>query len=105
MNVDQSPILMIDRGNCSFAKKVRNVEDAGAKVALIVNRDDGSDINMIVMSDDGTGKDLTIPALLISHKDGQIIKDFWTNNTDQVEKITLDINFEIVRLNDKIGTK
>lgn len=29
------PIVLIDRGNCSFVTKVRNVEKAGGSVALI----------------------------------------------------------------------
>ena len=45
--------------------KVRNVENAGGKVALIVNNDD-MNISRIIMSDDGTGRDITIPALLVS---------------------------------------
>lgn len=52
------------------------------------------------MSDDGTGKDVTIPALLISKSDGQIIKDFYKKyekDQETLNKITFDINFEIVR--------
>lgn len=51
------------------------------------------------MSDDGTGRDLTIPALLISKEDGQKIKDFYLKyekDTGMLNKITFDINFEIV---------
>jgi hypothetical protein len=53
------------------------------------------------MSDDGTGKDITIPGLLISVVDGNIIKEFWKKYKDDkatLSKITLDINFEIVCL-------
>jgi hypothetical protein len=51
------------------------------------------------MSDDGTGKELTIPALLISLDDGQVIKNFFNkyqNDQETLNKVTLDINFEIV---------
>jgi|LauGreDrversion4_2_1035121.scaffolds.fasta_scaffold310099_1 hypothetical protein len=51
------------------------------------------------MSDDGTGKELTIPALLISLDDGQVIKNFFNkyqNDQETLNKVTFDINFEIV---------
>lgn len=86
------------RGNCSFVTKVRNVENAGGKVALIVNNEN-SNVSRIIMSDDGTGKELTIPALLISLDDGLVIKNFFTkyqNDQETLNKVTLDINFEIV---------
>ena len=78
--------------------KVRNVENAGGKVALIVNNDD-MNISRIIMSDDGTGRDITIPALLVSKKDGQILKDFYSKNQNDVvtlNKISLNMNFETV---------
>lgn len=74
------------------------MENAGGKVALIVNNNNNN-ISQIVMSDDGTGKDLTIPALLISMEDGSIIKNFYTKyqkDPETLNKITFDINFEIV---------
>ena len=78
--------------------KVRNVENAGGKVALIVNNDD-MNISRIIMSDDGTGRDITIPALLVSKKDGQILKDFYSKNQYDIvtlNKISLNMNFETV---------
>jgi len=78
--------------------KVRNVENAGGKVALIVNNDD-MNISRIIMSDDGTGRDITIPALLVSKKDGQILKDFYSKNQNDVvtlNKISLNMNFDTV---------
>lgn len=75
------------------------MENTGAKVALIVNNDD-MNISNIIMSDDGTGRDLTIPALLISKEDGKKIKDFYLKyekDPSMLNKITFDINFEIVQ--------
>jgi len=65
---------------------------------LIVNNE-SSNVSRIIMSDDGTGKDLTIPALLISLEDGKLIKSFYEkyqNDIETLNKITLNINFEIV---------
>lgn len=65
---------------------------------MIVNNE-SSNVSRIIMSDDGTGKDLTIPALLISLEDGKLIKSFYEkyqNDIETLNKITLNINFEIV---------
>ena len=57
--------MIADRGDCSFVQKVRNMEDAGVAVAIVVDNSD-EDINQIVMSDDGSGSGIRIPAMLIS---------------------------------------
>jgi hypothetical protein len=58
-------MMIAERGNCSFVTKVRNMEQAGVAVALIVD-DQNEGVNDIVMSDDGTGAGVRIPSLLIS---------------------------------------
>lgn len=49
------------------------------------------------MSDDGHGKSLTIPGVLISKEDGQIIKTFYEKNKDKMlnKPIVLEIDFEM----------
>ena len=68
--VDENPIIMVDRGNCTFVTKVLNVQSINGEVALIVNNDD-TDVNDIVMSDDGRGSSVFIPAILINREDGK----------------------------------
>lgn len=34
---DMTPIIMVDRGECSFLTKVRNIENMGVKVALVAD--------------------------------------------------------------------
>lgn len=72
-----SPILMVDRGNCSFVTKVRNIENLGVKLAIIIDSREENSENLI-MSDDGSGMSLTIPSFMIRKKDGDIIKRFIT---------------------------
>lgn len=58
-------------------QKVRNIEKAGGSLAVIIDDDSSNiDIKNIVMSDDGTGTGIRIPSMLISKRDGQILKDF-----------------------------
>jgi len=64
-------IFVIDRGNCFFAKKIRNAQDAGAKAVLVLNHEGGE---LPYMADDGTGLSLTTPSLIVSLRDGESIK-------------------------------
>ena len=34
---DMNPIILIDRGNCPFVRKVRHIEEAGVKLAIIAD--------------------------------------------------------------------
>ena len=66
---DITPFFVAYRGDCSFVKKVRNMEQIGVAVAIII--DDTSDkIDDIVMSDDGTGGGIRIPSMIIGKSDG-----------------------------------
>jgi len=66
-------IVMVDRGNCTFVTKVRNVQNAGGFAVIIV--DNVEEWFLPYMADDGTGHDINIPSVLIGMDDGQRIKD------------------------------
>ena len=55
--------------------KVRNIENDGIPVAIIVDNID-EDVEHVVMSDDGTGNGLTIPSMIISKLDGEKLFHF-----------------------------
>ena len=59
--------------------KVRNIERAGGSLAVIIDDNNNVDISKVIMSDDGTGTGIRIPSMLISQKDGKILKDFLLN--------------------------
>lgn len=66
---DITPFFVAYRGGCSFVKKVRNMEQIGVAVAVII--DDSTDnVESIVMSDDGTGGGIRIPSMIIGKTDG-----------------------------------
>ena len=48
------PVVLIERGECTFVTKVRNVEKAGANFALIGDTV-MEDSEVFIMSDDGSG--------------------------------------------------
>lgn len=96
--VDEVPIIMVDRGNCSFVTKVRNVQDAGGHLALIVNNDPTEKIEDIFMADDGRGRDLVIPGVMITYEEGEILKNYYKQNKENKEildSIRLEIDFEM----------
>ena len=69
------PIIVVKIGECSFVKKVRNIEWAGGKAGIVVD-DKIEDIQYIIMSDDGTGSGIRIPSMLIGRSDGANLIDF-----------------------------
>jgi Zn-dependent metalloprotease len=62
-------IALIDRGSCYFRDKVVNAENAGATGVIVVNNQGDSVITM-----GGDLPELSIPAVLIGHSDGEAIK-------------------------------
>ena len=59
----------MERGSCSFVTKVRNIEDAGGSLAIIIDTIT-EDIENVIMVDDGNGNGIRIPSMLITKKDG-----------------------------------
>lgn len=70
-----TPILLLDRGECPFVVKARMAQDIGASAVIIVN-DRDEDVEKIVMVDNGSGGNIFIPSYMINKKDGDIIKEF-----------------------------
>lgn len=62
-------IALIDRGDCTFALKVESAQAEGAVAVIIVNNVAGSPIQM-----GGTSNIVTIPSIMISQTDGDLIK-------------------------------
>ncbi len=65
-------LALADRGDCTFASKVRNAQNAGAKGVLVVNHVAGDPIVMGASDADAQG--ITIPSMMISQADGDRIK-------------------------------
>jgi hypothetical protein len=80
---DLTPVVLVDRGNCTFVTKVRNIEKLGVKVGVISdNRDELSE--SLIMSDDGTGQTVTIPSFIIRKRDADLIKETLLNSNSSV---------------------
>lgn len=86
----ESPyILMVNRGGCTFVKKVRNAQRSGAAGVIIAdNTCLCSDVDCIeaadnptcetsepIMADDGSGSDISIPSFLMFKHDADKVKE------------------------------
>lgn len=85
------PIILIEKGDCSYVEMARNVQRAGGYMALIINNKDGNVKEFPVM-DDGTASDIVIPTAMISKEDGDIIKNYYNEKHGQ-ENIVLELSF------------
>jgi len=76
-------IALVQRGNCAYATKVNNAQDAGA-VGVIIYQADGQDEVFSPAFLSGTG----IPAVLIGNTDGGSLKSFLQSHPDRT--VSLD---------------
>jgi extracellular elastinolytic metalloproteinase len=67
-------IALIDRGECFFIEKVKNVQNLGAVAALIVNNVSGDPVPM-----GDTDNSIVIPAFMIRLADGAVLKEALLN--------------------------
>lgn len=98
-----TPWIIADRGDCSFVEKVRNIEEAGAGLAIIVDNLRGENVTRIVMSDDGSGAGLRIPSMMISKKDGDKILKFMSEaSLEELESIRMTASFDMKRPDNRV---
>lgn len=101
-HLDYTPFYLADRGDCTFVEKVRNIEEAGAGLAIIVDNKK-EEISKIVMSDDGSGAGLRIPSMLVSYEDGQKLIDFMKTSTKRVrDQISIVVEFKMQRPDNRV---
>ncbi|XP_029473471.1 ER degradation-enhancing alpha-mannosidase-like protein 3 [Rhinatrema bivittatum] len=72
-------IALIQRGQCMFAEKARNIQKAGAVGGIVIDDNEGSSSDtapLFQMAGDGKNTDdITIPMLFLFNKEGRIILD------------------------------
>lgn len=94
---------MVREGNCSFFEKVRNIENAGGHLAIIISETEDS-VNGIFLSEEGLGSDITIPAILVSRKDGQKLADYYVRHPTKEDNrdIRLEVQFQNEKLDNTV---
>lgn len=72
-------IALVRRGSCTFVTKVKNAQDAGAIAVIVMNNNPGEPIAM-----GGTDPTITIPAVMITQEDGDLIENELSSGTVNV---------------------
>ena len=100
--VGDSPFIIVKIGKCRTTEKVRNIEEAGGHAAIIVN-DKIESFERMFLPDDGSGKDISIPAVLISLTDGQKLIEYYTSHPhDKSHRIRLEIQFSLEKTDNTV---
>lgn len=87
---------MVKQGQCSIFEKVSNIENSGGHLAIIISETDEQPEGIFI-SEEGLGADITIPAVLISKKDGKTLMDYYAkhaNNHEEIKDIRLEVKFQ-----------
>ena len=104
-NVGDSPFILVKKGLCSYTTKVRNIEEAGGHVAIIIN-DKDEKVEDMFLADDGHEGEISIPAILISKADGEKIINYYLLHKDdkkEINKIRFEIKFDIENKNNTVN--
>lgn len=105
-------ILMVDRGGCTFVKKVRNAQKMGAAAVIIADStclcmagdacvsegDMYCESKEPVMADDGSGSDVTIPSFLMFKEDADPVKAALKDN----KMVRMQLSWAIPRPDDRV---
>ena len=94
--VGESPFIMVYQGLCGTVDKIKNIENSGGHLAIIIS-DKNENISGIFMNDDGAGYDISIPAVLISNSDGKKLAHYYLDHAEShedIKEIKLEIKFE-----------
>ncbi|CAK1555009.1 unnamed protein product [Leptosia nina] len=77
------------RGQCTFAQKVRNLQEAGAQLAIILdNVKDSSHESTALFAMSGDGKDdIQIPAVFLFSREGEILNEALKNDPNHMVTI------------------
>jgi hypothetical protein len=103
-------ILVVDRGGCTFVKKVRNAQKLGAAAVVIADTtclcsagdtcqsETFCEEKEPIMSDDGSGADVTIPSYLMYKQDADPIKNMLMQN----KAVRMKMSWALPRPDDRV---
>jgi hypothetical protein len=99
---DITPFLIAKRGGCTFVKKIRNMENIGVAVGIIIDGEE-ENIDEVIMSDDGTGGGIRIPSILIGKTDGKKLLDFLkVASEEELKQVAVMADFYLEKPDDRV---
>merc|ERR1719331_3742519 len=85
---------MVRRGECTFVTKVKVASKKGAHAVIIVDKEDSQltshDLQNIIVADDGYGSTISIPSILVSRMDGELLI-----NTVKDKEVVVELSWDI----------
>ena len=100
--IQENDIILADIGECSFKKKALNAQNLNTKILILIDDIDEEINEGTVLSDDEEIKQIVdITTIVISIKDGYIIKSFIAENNST--EITISIDFDIENKTDIVN--
>jgi len=117
-------ILLVERGDCTYVRKVRNAQQLGAAAVLIadtkhsllpvVDPDDDADILFLDhsnhtdhatafrMGDDGSGKDISIPSMMIAKPEYEDIKSAIDSKPNSTGTVVAEMAWHVPKFENKV---
>ncbi|VDM39692.1 unnamed protein product [Toxocara canis] len=90
-------VVLIERGECSFAEKALTASKAGARFAIITDSEAGTD-DWIDMISDGSAQKSNIPVAYLPGVSGRRIREYLMYGDERIT-ITIPLNYSTVLLN------
>ena len=88
-------VWIVKRGGCTYSKKAYIAQQSGAYAVLVYHNDPDAIIDTIIPLADSTFNNIEIPIILISNKDGLILKSYLEKNNDLLLSLDIDTPGEI----------
>ena len=90
---EPAPVVLVDRGECSFVTKSFYSQLIGSKLCVIID-DREENIHEIMMIDDGFGFNIHIPTIMLARKEGDVLRAYMKLNPTHT--VTVSMQFELV---------
>ncbi|CAD8103884.1 unnamed protein product [Paramecium sonneborni] len=93
-------VLLVERGDCSFYIKTMNAQQQGYQMLIIVDNleEEITGLNLVSLNET---KEIEIPAIMISKKQGDIIKEYMEKNIN--EKVYIVVKFPEMKKTEKVN--
>eukprot|EP00536_Pseudo-nitzschia_multiseries_P014189 jgi/Psemu1/262024/estExt_Genewise1Plus.C_6660019 len=103
-------ILLVERGNCTFVRKVRNAQHLGAAAVLIADvkndklpySNHTAHENSFRMADDGSGSDISIPSMMIAKNEYMKLKKVINSKPNSTGIVVAEISWHVPKFVNKV---
>ncbi|CAD8120704.1 unnamed protein product [Paramecium sonneborni] len=93
-------VLLVQRGDCTFFIKTMNAQSYGYQMLVIVDNQDEEITGLNLVSLNET-KEIDIPAIMISKKQGDLIKEYMDRNIN--ERVYIVVKFPEMMKSEKVS--